>query len=153
MPQTAKTAAMSLLARREHSRRELAEKLSRRFGAAAVLAALKSLEQSGMLSDLRYARAYLREAGRKFGREKLRQNLQSRGVHSADIDSAMKAEISGGECARAAAVLAAKYGGAVLAEGKPQARALRFLHSRGFLAEDAECAVARRAKENPDNSE
>ncbi len=144
--QTAKNAAMALLARREHSRGELAQKLARRFGEGEIGAALNFLEKSGMLSDLRFARAYLQMAGKKFGREKLRENLQNRGVSSADIVSAMEAELTETEIARALAVLAAKTGAAALAAGKPQARALQFLLSRGFLQEDAETAVARRAK-------
>lgn len=146
MKPTAKTAALALLARREHSRRELGEKLVRRFGEKASAAALDFLETSGMLSDLRFAQAYLQTAGKKFGREKLRQNLESRGVSAEVLEKALEAEITETETVRAVVVLTAKYGNSVLAAGKPQARAMRFLESRGFLLEDAEAAVARRAK-------
>ena len=134
-------AALSLLARREHARCELAEKLARRFDADSIAAALDELAQNGMLCDLRFARAYLRETGNKFGREKLREKLLSRGVSEGDIAAALS-EIGGDECQRAAAALSAKYGGAKLAEEKSRARAARFLGARGFAEEDAERALA-----------
>ncbi|MGI9305898.1 MAG: regulatory protein RecX [Gammaproteobacteria bacterium] len=139
---TAKNAAIALLARREHARGELAAKLARRFPETEITAALDSLAQSGMQSDLRFARAYLELAGKKFGREKLRQTLRARGVADADADAAMD-EINEDECARAAAVLTAKYGDTALREEKSCARALRFLETRGFMREDAETALAR----------
>ena len=145
-PQTAKNAALSLLSRREHSRGELEAKLSSRYGAEGIRAALDSLESCGLLSDLRFARAYLKTAGRKFGREKLRENLRARCVSSAVADSAMELEITEKEGLRAYAALSAKTGGAELSGEKARARAVRFLLSRGFSEEDAESAVLRGAK-------
>lgn len=145
-PQTAKNAALSLLSRREHSRGELEKKLSSRYDAGGIRAALDSLESCGLLSDMRFARAYLKTAGRKFGREKLRENLRGRHVSSAVVDSAMELEITEKESFRAYAALSAKTGGAALAGEKARGRALRFLLSRGFSEEDAESAVSRGTK-------
>lgn len=150
-------AALALLAKREHARGELAQKLSRRFDSDSVRAALDDLTARGWLSDLRFARAYLRQTGGKFGREKLRENLAKRGVGDADIAAAL-AEIPEDEIARAAAVLATKYRGAKIpADEKARARAARFLQGRGFGEEDAAAAVEmhnRRAamSRSPDDS-
>ena len=141
-PQTAKNAALSLLSRREHSRHEIQEKLERRFSAEAAAHAVAELTEAGLISDRRFTRAYLSQTENKFGREKLRQNLLARGVSETDIDHALS-EIDEDECRRAGAVLAAKFGDTPLTAEKSRARAGRFLHTRGFLMEDIECAVER----------
>ncbi|MGI9296668.1 MAG: regulatory protein RecX [Gammaproteobacteria bacterium] len=134
-------AALSLLARREHSRRELAEKLARRFDADSIAALLDELTKNDLLSDSRFARAFVRGTGGKFGRAMLRQKLYLRGV-SEDVVAAALAEIAEDECARAAAALSAKYGGAILTEEKSRARAGRFLCARGFAEDDVARALA-----------
>lgn len=134
-------AALSLLAKREHSRRELAEKLARRFAPDSVSALLDELTKNDLLSDLRFARAFVRDTGGKFGRAMLRQKLQLRGVSEDDINSALE-EIAEDECARALSALSAKYGGAPLTEEKSRARAGRFLCARGFAEDDVARALA-----------
>lgn len=133
--------ALALLARREHARRELAEKLARRFAPAEIATVLDELIKNGMLSDLRFCREYLRQTGDKFGRPALRQKLQCRGVCEEDIDTVL-AEITADECARAISALSAKYGSAALTEIKSRARAERFLSARGFEEEDVSQALA-----------
>ena len=140
--QTAKNAALSLLSRREHSRHEIQEKLSRRFSTEAATHAVAELTEAGLISDRRFTRAYLTQTENKFGREKLRQNLLSRGVSETDVDEALS-EIDEDECRRAASVLAFKFGDSPLTAEKSRARAGRFLYTRGFLMEDIECAVER----------
>lgn len=146
-------AAMALLAKREYARRELAEKLARRFDSDAVRAALDDLSARGWLSDLRFARAYLRQTAAKFGQEKLRENLRLRGVGEDDIAAALS-DLPPDDRARAAEALSAKYGNAILADDKARARGERFLRGRGFSEEDAAQAMAmhqRRAKESRRN--
>ncbi|MDM5147062.1 recombination regulator RecX [Candidatus Persebacteraceae bacterium Df01] len=125
------TTATALLARREHSRRELTQKLIRRFTTADIETALNRLQEKNLLNNQRFACAYVREAGRKFGDIKLRHYLRERGVTDDDIDHALKTEISIDEYDRAAGVLQKKYRVA-LSDAKTRAQASRFLLSRGF---------------------
>lgn len=149
---TARDAALALLARREHSRRELEAKLSRRFDPPAIAEALDQLISRGLLSDRRFAEVYVRTAGKKFGAQKLRRALSERGVSEQDAEAAMQG-IAEGEAARAVAVLAAKYGDSELKGEKPRARAWRFLAGRGFSQDAAMEALDlhnRRAARNAD---
>jgi regulatory protein len=82
-------AAMDLLARREHSRAELLEKLRRKFGVEGgaatqwLPAVLDQLAQDGLLSDERYVEAYVRHRrSRGFGPLLIRQELRSKGIDS-----------------------------------------------------------------------
>lgn len=76
-------AAMDLLARREHSCRELQQKLRRRFSSSEELidAEIQKLNDEGLQSDLRLAQAMLRSRVSKgHGPMKIRSELRSRGV-------------------------------------------------------------------------
>ena len=137
--QTVRQAALNLLARREHSRRELAQKLGRRFDSADIGQALDALEEGGLLCDFRFAAHYARWRAPKMGALKIRDELRKRGVAGEHIDSALAA-VEEGETERAAAALAAKFGDEAI-EGKALLRAARFLQSRGFLDEDIARAV------------
>lgn len=75
--------ALSLLARREHSRKQLADKLSQReFSGSVVEAALNELEREGSLSDRRFAEEWVEARLRRTpnGVGWLRAALQQRGV-------------------------------------------------------------------------
>lgn len=79
--------AMDLLARREHSRAELADKLRRKYAEFEdrFPQVLDQLEQDNLLSDERFAEAYVRYRGDKgFGPLLIRQELRGKGV-SADL--------------------------------------------------------------------
>ena len=135
--------ALALLSRREHSRRELFQKLARHFAAAVIDAALDELAGCGLLCERRFALAYVRTAGKKFGVVKLRGQLKIRGVGEADIAHALAAELADDEETRAVAVLRGKFGGWPLTEIKQRARAGRFLQSRGFVGDTAAAAIGR----------
>ena len=59
--------AIKLLARREHSRVELARKLGRYGSEDDIQTVLANLQTCGLLSDARYAEAYVRSNGARFG--------------------------------------------------------------------------------------
>lgn len=87
---------MDLLARREHSRAELVDKLRRKFaeqteGLAQLLPeVLDQLERDGLLSDARFVAAYTRyRRSRGFGPLLIRQELRGKGVNSALLDAAL----------------------------------------------------------------
>ncbi|MBM3367083.1 MAG: recombination regulator RecX [Betaproteobacteria bacterium] len=123
--------ALRLLARREHSRAELARKLAPGAESPAALAELlDSLEQKRQLSDARYAEARVRQLSRKYGAARIRQDLKANGVGGDLIDG-----VSGeGELERARAILDRKYRSPA-ATREERAKRMRFLQSRGFASD------------------
>jgi regulatory protein len=120
--------ALRLLARREHSRAELAGKLALRAPSPEALdALLDSLEQAKQLSNERYAELRARQLARKYGAARIRLDLKSKGVGG---ELAQK-YAAGGELERARLILQKKYR---LPPGtrEERARRMRFLQSRGF---------------------
>lgn len=76
-------AALDLLARREHSRRELARKLRRRgHSHEDVEAVLERLEAVGLVSDARYARLFVADklSVRPQGTRRLIVRLRAKGI-------------------------------------------------------------------------
>jgi regulatory protein len=120
--------ALRLLARREHSRAELARKLAPRAESPEALRSLlDALEQKKQLSDERYASERARVLARKYGAARIRLDLKSKGV-GAEIAEGVALE---GEAESAAAILARKYR-APATTREEIARRMRFLQQRGF---------------------
>jgi regulatory protein len=139
-----KSRAVRLLARREHTRAELAGKLAAHGTREEIETVLAELQSSGLLSDARYAESYLRSHAGRLGAARLRQTLRSKGVDaelaSAQIDAAgLPAEID-----RAREVWAKKFS-APPADAREWARQARFLQSRGFAVD----VIRRLLKEDP----
>ena len=80
--------ALNLLARREHSSRELTKKLlSRNFSNDEIKQALATLQQQGLQSDKRFTEAYVRmRANRGYGPFRIKLELEDRGVEAELID-------------------------------------------------------------------
>ncbi|MDH4122303.1 MAG: recombination regulator RecX [Deltaproteobacteria bacterium] len=78
---TLREAALALLARRPHGRKELERKLGRRFPRERVEDCLNDLGRQGLLDDTRFARALLRQrmAG-GYGPRRVQADLLARGV-------------------------------------------------------------------------
>ena len=126
-----KVRALRYLARREHSRAELARKLAPHAESPAMLeGVLDELASKRQLSDERYADVRANWLSRKYGAAKIRHDLKAHGVAEAVIER-VSAE---GDYDRAKAIVARKYRGpATTSEEK--ARRARFLQSRGFSYE------------------
>ena len=130
-PAQLKARALRHLARREHSRAELARKLAQHAESQEALAAvLDLLLAKKHQSDERFAEERARSLSRKYGAAKIRQDLKSRGV-AADIVDRISAE---GECERAKSILARKYR-APATTREERAKRMRFLLGRGFSYE------------------
>jgi regulatory protein len=86
------TAAVRLLASREHSRYELEQKLRRRGHAPDLLAStLDDLQHRGLLSDERFVAGYVQQRVRKgYGPLRLRAELSERGVADAVIEQGLE---------------------------------------------------------------
>ncbi len=127
--------ALRLLARREHSARELRAKLrARGYPAAAAAAALRRLREDGMQSDARYAEERARAlVARGCGSLRVAADLAGRGVPAAAAAAAVAAARDG-ELERARAALRAR-------PGRSREQALRFLAGRGFPAGVARAAA------------
>jgi regulatory protein len=120
--------ALRLLARREHSRTELARKLSHcAVSPEALEVLLVDLEKRQQLSDERFASERARSLSRKYGAARIRQDLKAKGVDRETIDRIS----SEGEQERARAILARKYREPA-ATREERAKRVRFLQGRGF---------------------
>lgn len=83
--------AVDLLARREHSERELATKLRQKgFESDQVDQVIAQLLEEGLLSNARYAESFIRARRLKhYGPLKIRLELYEKGISDALIESAM----------------------------------------------------------------
>ena len=133
MSDALKGKALRLLARREHSRAELARKLASEGSLEEIASVLDQLEQAGLLSDRRFAEALVFSRAARFGAARLRHDLKARGVAEASIAGALPQDAEA-EAARAREVWRRKYGTAP-ADRADYARQARFLQQRGFATD------------------
>ena len=137
-PVELKVRALRYLARREHSRAELARKLVPYAESAQALAALlDELAGRKQLSDERYAETRAHWLARKYGAAKIRADLKAHGI----ADAIAERVSSEGEDERARAILARKYRQPATTR-EEKARRARFLQSRGFSFETIHRALA-----------
>lgn len=123
--------ALRLLARREHSRAELARKLAMRAESAEALEKLlDDLAARRQLSDERYAEERAHWMARKYGAARIRRELLSKGV-AADTAARISGASGADDLKRARAILARKYREPA-ASREERARRARFLQGRGF---------------------
>jgi regulatory protein len=135
-PAAVRRAAMDLLARREHTVRELHDKLLRRFPDEAVIGEqLARLAEERLQSDQRFAQSYIQQRTAKgYGPLRVREELRQRGVTQADLAMAMESlEIDW--CQLAADVMRKKFGACDDIDLKEKAKRARFMQYRGFTAE------------------
>ena len=126
-----KSRAIKLLARREHSRAELARKLAPLGTREEIDTLLAELERTKLLSDVRVADAYLRGHSDRFGIARLRQALRARGIETGLAEQQLAAGGFPDELARARALWTRKFG-TPPADRREWARQARFLQARGF---------------------
>lgn len=126
--------ALKALASREHSRLELARKLSPHAeGPEALVKLLDELEKQGLLSEARFIESLVRRRSPRFGQARIRQELAQHGLDAERVGQAL-AELSEDELGRAYALWCQRYG-SWPAEISERARQTRFLLQRGFSAE------------------
>lgn len=129
------TVCLRLLARREHSRRELLDKLALRgFGQEEVEPVIAEMAERNWQDDERYAESYIRQRiGKGYGPIRIAYELQQRGINSVDLET--QAEELGGWQNLALDVYLGKYSDErMLTQGEWLKRS-RFLQHRGFSGE------------------
>jgi len=137
-PTELKVRALRYLARREHSRSELARKLAPHAESPRALELmLDELASRKQLSDERYAETRAHWLARKYGAAKIRQDLKAHGI----ADVIAERVSNEGEDERARVILARKYP-TPPATRREKARRARFLQSRGFSYETIRRALA-----------
>jgi regulatory protein len=138
----ARSVALRLLARREHSRLELTRKLlQRQLSKAVIETVLDDYQEQDWLSDERFAEAYARhriEAG--YGQLRITAELSQRGVSdSADTLQAMNLQ---DWCDQAVRLRRKRFGLVDLSgQLEERLRQMRFLQRRGFTQEQINVAV------------
>ena len=125
-----------MLARREHSRHELARKLAPfTEDFAEIPALLDDFERRGWLSEKRVVEQVVASRRRRFGAGRISFELRGKGVSESAIAGA-EARLKESELDAARAVWQRKFG--KRAENAAQrARQIRFLQGRGFALETA----------------
>ncbi|MGQ0697053.1 MAG: regulatory protein RecX [Panacagrimonas sp.] len=140
-PAEARTSAMRILARREHSVAQIKRKLvSRGHDAQTTADVVERLTESGFQSDARFAETLARSrANQGYGPLRIRAELKEARVPDEQIRAAFDAL----ECdfKELAVRLYARRFGAVPANGAEQQKQYRFLASRGFEPEQIRAAM------------
>ncbi len=134
--------AIGLLARREHSARELINKLVDR-GMPSIDAdgLVSELAQAGLQNETRFVEEFVRSRIRRgAGPVKIRVELRERGVESTLIEAGF---IGSGTnwAANAAEARERKFGVTVPGQFTDRAQQARFLQNRGFTAEQIRKAM------------
>lgn len=126
---------LRLLARREHSRRELLDKLALRgFNRDEVEPVIDGMAEQNWQNDERYTECYVRQRIQNgYGPIRIRYELQQRGINDADLDG--QAEEHGGWQNLLQDVYAGKYGDEKSLTQNEWLKRSRFLQQRGFSGE------------------
>lgn len=131
--QSAKSVAVRLLSRREHSAFEIRAKLTKReFDNSEIEQAIVELIQGDWLSDERFAEAYIRMRQLKgFGPIRISIELNERGVN----ESIVEAYLHAGETSWSQTLVVQykkKYKNKAIEDYSDKAKRVRFLQYRGF---------------------
>jgi len=142
-PIEARKKAMDYLARREHGRVELFNKV-RKFGFDANIAedAIAQLVEDGLQSDQRFVEAFVQSRiSQGKGPARIHADLRERGISDALVDDGLR-EARQDWHKLACEVRLKKFGAGYPMDFKDKARQMRFLQSRGFEPDHIQAAVS-----------
>jgi len=130
---SAKSVAVRLLSRREHSAFEIRDKLQKRdFDEAEIAQTIIELQQGGWLSDERFAEAYVRMRQLKgFGPIRIAIELNERGVKEAIAEAFLDANDESWQ-QTLVQQYQKKYKNKTIEDYNEKAKRIRFLQYRGF---------------------
>ena len=128
--------ALDILSRREHSKKELSDKLLKKFDAPELVESIVgSLSERKLINDSRYCEAYVVARKRKgFGPKKILYELISRGVDENIATESIYVE--GGWKDAASKAFNKKYKTGIGKDFKEQNKQKIFLQNRGFSFEE-----------------
>ncbi|MBI3171890.1 MAG: regulatory protein RecX [Hydrocarboniphaga effusa] len=140
-PGDPKARAIKLLARREHSARELKRKLEARgIGEEQASAAVAELNREGWQSDERYAEMLVRSRiSQGFGPVRIAAELKMAGVPAEQSRSAL--EQAGADWRALAVEVQAKHFADLPKSSAERAKQYRYLQGRGFDSSQIESAL------------
>ncbi len=141
----ARSAALRLLARREHSRLELSLKLrQRKIESDVIERVLDDYEAEGWLSDERFADVYARQrVDLGYGPLRILAELQQRGIHT--TPDCIREMTDAQWIERATLLREKRFGlGDISEDWDEKVRQARFLARRGFASDQVESALERR---------
>ena len=128
--------ALGMLARREHSRLELARKLAQYTeNPDEIPSLLDDFERQGWLSEQRVVEQVTASRRRRFGARRIAHELRQKGIAEEAINAALPA-LTGTELEAARTVWRKKFSKAPR-NAAERARQARFLQGRGFTIETA----------------
>ena len=132
-PKSIRHRALDLLARREHSRLELARKLKQReFTFQEIEPCLDQLQADDLLSNERFANAYARmRSCNGFGPERILRELVERGIDDYLASQALR-NLKADWLTNAREVRSKKYGDQPSQDFAERVKQARFLNYRGF---------------------
>ena len=135
--------AMNFLALREHSVKELIDKLSRKYAHAELVAeAVSALTDQNLQSDERFAQAFVSMRQRQGkGPVIIKMELREKGV-AAELIAHFVDDNDPLWLALARDVHTKKFKGAAASNQLERAKQMRFLHSRGFSGRHIKDAFA-----------
>jgi regulatory protein len=126
-----KARALKYLAAREHSRLELARKLSRYAQEGDDIDALLDwLEASKFLSQSRFSESLVNRRAKRFGNSRILMELHSHGIGGDALDN-IKTTLASDEVARAREVWSKKFDH-LPTDAAERGKQMRFLQQRGF---------------------
>jgi regulatory protein len=141
MKPSLKGRALRLLSQREHSRKELEQKLKPHEEMPGELAeALDFLAAKDFINEKRVVESVVNRRLSKLGAARVRQELMAKGLPADDIAEAVEA-MRGTELERALVVWRKKFG-APPVDASERAKQVRFLVSRGFAPDVVRRVVA-----------
>jgi len=128
--------ALGLLARREHSARELITKLMMRdYDEATVQSVVTALAQEGLQSDGRFTESYIHSRIEKgCGPVRIKQELRERGINDDLIKLHLDMHAPEWE-QRALQAREKRFGKNISQNFKDKAKQMRFLQQRGYSGE------------------
>lgn len=128
--------AMNLLARREHSIKELQNKLlAREYTLDEIQKALQILTQEGLQSDERFMESFIHaRMGRGSGPTKIKAELRQRGLSDTLVETSLD-ERNKAWYKVAEEVRKKKFGNSKPTDFKEKAKQSRFLQYRGFTSD------------------
>ncbi|EJL90759.1 hypothetical protein PMI16_01783 [Herbaspirillum sp. CF444] len=145
-----KARALKYLSSREHSRLELARKLSPYAQDDDDIEALLDwLQESKFLSQERFSESLVHRRSARYGNNRILSELQSHGINGEALGE-VKLELTQGEAERAREVLRRKYAEPP-EDAVARAKCMRFLQQRGFSHRAIQAAVKTAWSEESDD--